>query len=302
MAVKFQDYYEVLGVKRDANQKEIKSAYHKLARKWHPDLHTGSDKQLAEETIKKINEAYEVLSDPDKRAKYDRLGANWQAGQDFQAPPGMDGFEYYTNVGGAGDFSDFFEMLFGGSSPFGQGTRRHYRGPLKGEDIEALLEVTLEDIHLGAERSIQLTVGQAVKTLTVKIPTGIGEGARVRLKGQGGEGRNGGENGDLYLKIHLLPHPRFQVTDDQLQTELKLRPEQAVLGDKVTVLTLDGPVTMKVPPRTGSGQRLRLRGKGLNRKTGQGDLYVKITVDIPTQLTLAEEELYRKLLALKRNE
>ncbi|HWJ03599.1 MAG TPA: J domain-containing protein [Verrucomicrobiae bacterium] len=309
MSIKFQDYYEILDVKRDATQKEIKSAYHKLARKWHPDLHTGQDKEAAEEKIKKINEAYEVLSDPDKRAKYDRLGANWQGGQDFQPPPNMDGFEFYTGGAGAGDFSDFFEMLFGGGgfsrrNPFGAGgdpfagARRAQRGPVKGQDVEAELDVALEDVHHGAEKSLQLSVGRELKTLTVKIPKGINNGSRIRLKGQGGEGFNGGEKGDLYLKISIQPHPRYKVECSDLEAEITLRPEQAVLGDDITISTLEGQVSLKIPPMIRAGKRLRLKAKGLNSKDSRGDLYVKIKIDIPESLSPEAEDLYRRLKEL----
>ncbi len=307
MSVKFQDYYEVLGVKRDATAKEIKSAYHKLARKWHPDLHSGKEKEEAEEKIKKINEAYEVLSDPEKRSKYDRLGANWQGGQDFQPPPNMDGFEFYTTTGGGGDFSDFFEMLFGAGGfnpnaggPFGRAGRRARRGPVKGQDVEARLELSLEDVHRGAETSIQLSLGHEVKTLNVKIPQGIGNGGKIRLKGQGGEGFGGGERGDLYLTVHIRTHPVFKVSGSDLEAEISLRPEQAVLGAEVAVPTLDGSVTMKVPPASGANRRLRLKGKGLNSKSGPGDLYVKVRIDLPDYIGPEEQELYRKIADLRK--
>jgi len=305
MAVKFRDYYEVLGVKRESTAKEIKSAYHKLARKWHPDLHAGADKEDAEEKIKKINEAYEVLSDPDKRAKYDQLGANWQGGQDFQPPPGMGGFEFHTTGGNAGDFSDFFEMLFGsgmgrGGTPFGRGGHRARRGPMKGQDVEAEIELTLEEVHRGVERSIQLSTGNELKTLSVKIPVGIGDGGKIRLKGQGGEGYYGGERGDLYLTARIVPHAMFRQSGSDLEVEITLRPEQAALGEKVTVPTLDGSLNMTVPAGARSGQKLRLRGKGLNAKSGPGDLYARIKIDLPGNLTPEELELYRKLAELRK--
>lgn len=302
MAVKFQDYYEVLGVKRDATPKEIKSAYHKLARKWHPDLHSSNDKDEAEEKIKKINEAYEVLSDPEKRAKYDRLGANWQNGQDFQPPPNMDGFEFYSTTGNAGNFSDFFEMLFGGAGadPFARAGRRARRGPTKGQDVETHLELTLEDVQRGAEKSLQLSLGHEVKTLSVKIPQGIGDGGKIRLKGQGGEGFGGGERGDLYLTVRIVPHPSFKLSGSDLETEVSLRPEQALFGDQVTIPTLDGSVNMKIPPGARAGKRLRLRGKGLNTKSGPGDLYVRIKIDLPDYLSPEEEELYRQIAELRK--
>jgi len=328
MGVAFQDYYEILGVDRKATEKEIKSAYRKLARKWHPDLHTGKEKEAAEEKFKRLNEAYEVLSDPEKRAKYDRLGANWRAGQDFQPPPDMDGFEFYTTTGGRADgFSDFFEILFGGLGPFGRTARTTYRrGPVRGQDMESELELTLEEAYRGGEKSLQLSgrevcpvcggtgIGQNnfcgrcggtgqvsnVKTLAVKIPPGVHDGSRIRLKGQGGEGYHGGGRGDLYLKVRILPHPVYKVQGNDLETELTLRPEQAVLGDRVSVPTLDGPVNMKVPPGTRAGKRLRLKGKGMPAKEGRGDEYVRIRIDIPEPLTAAEEELYRQLAALRK--
>ncbi|OAT82281.1 DnaJ C-terminal domain-containing protein [Desulfotomaculum copahuensis] len=327
MGVTYQDYYETLGVGRNATEKEIKTAYRKLARKWHPDLHAGKDKEAAEEKFKQINEAYEVLSDPEKRAKYDRLGANWQAGQDFRPPPDINGFEFHTATGaGPGGFSDFFETLFGGAGPFVRTGRTARRGPLRGRDVESELELTLQEAYHGGEKTLQLTTREAcpacggagfendtfcsrcggtgevngVKTLAVKIPPGVHDGSRIRLKGQGGEGLNGGERGDLYLKIHLRPDPVFTVQGDDLETEIILRPEQAVLGDRVTVFTLDGPVNMKVPAGARAGRRLRLRGKGWPRKGGRGDQYVRIKIDIPASLTAAEEQLYRQLAALRK--
>lgn len=329
MGVTYQDYYKVLGVSRDATEKEIKAAYRKLARQWHPDVHTGKGKEEAEEKFKLINEAYEVLKDPEKRAKYDQLGANWQAGQDFRPPPDMDGFHFYTDfTGGAGGFSDFFEMLFGGaaSGGFGRAGRGVRRGPVRGRDIEAELELTLEEAYRGGEKVLQLAnrevcqtcggtgydngsfcrrcggTGETAghKTLTVKIPPGVRQGSRIRLKGQGGEGLAGGGKGDLYLKVRLAPHPIFKVQELDLETEITLRPDQAVLGDKVAVPTLDGSVTMKVPPSTRTGKRLRLRGKGLPGRDGRGDQYVRIKIDIPGQLSVEEEQLYRQLAALRK--
>ncbi|MFZ5634737.1 MAG: DnaJ C-terminal domain-containing protein [Bacillota bacterium] len=323
MAVTYQDYYEILGVGRNATEKEIKAAYRKLARQWHPDLHTGKDKAMAEEKFKQINEAYEVLSDPEKRAKYDRLGSNWRAGQDFRPPPDMGDFQFYTGTG-AGGFSDFFEILFGGGSPFGRTARAARRGPLRGQDVESELELTLEEAYRGGEKSLQLSTREVcpvcggdgynnnsfcnrcggtgltseTKTLSVKIPPGVRDGSRIRLKGQGGEGLNGGPRGDLYLKVRLLPHPTYKVQGNDLETEVVLRPEQAVLGGQVTVPTLDGPVEMKVPAGIRAGKRLRLRNKGLPAHGGRGDQYVRVIIDIPGHLTAEEEQLYRQLAAL----
>lgn len=334
MGVAFQDYYKTLGVERSATEKEIKTAYRKLARKWHPDLHSGDDKQQAEEKFKQINEAYEVLSDQEKRSKYDRMGANWRDGQDFQPPPDMGDYTFYTNMGGggmggAGGFSDFFEMLFGGGAGtrFGRAGRgARPGGPVQGQDVEAEIELTLEEAYRGGEKHLQFSAREAcpvcggagvqgeafcnrcggtgstagVKTLTVKIPAGVHEGSRIRLKGQGGEGYAGGSKGDLYMKVHLLPHPQFRVQGDDLETEVVLRPEQAVLGDRVTVPTLDGPVKMKVPPGIKAGRRLRLREKGMPRKGGRGDEFVRIVIDIPDNLSGEEENLYRQLAELKK--
>ena len=329
MSVSFRDYYEVLGVSRSATEKEIKTAYRKLARKWHPDLHTSKDKDVAEEKIKQINEAYEVLSDKEKRAKYDRLGQNWRDGQEFRPPPEAEGYQYYTGGGagaGASGFSDFFETLFGGGSPFGRPARTGRRGPVQGQDSESELELALEEAYHGGEKSLQFTTREVcqdcggtgiinnafcrrcggtgtlsgMRTLAVKIPPGVHDGSRIRLKGQGGEGSGGGIKGDLYLKIKLLPHSVFKVHGEDLETEVILRPEQAVLGDQVSVPTLDGPVLMKVPPGARAGKRLRLRGKGLPHHKGRGNEYVVVRIDIPEHLTAEEEKLYRDLASLRK--
>ncbi|MDD2620734.1 MAG: DnaJ C-terminal domain-containing protein, partial [Syntrophomonadaceae bacterium] len=271
MAVSFRDYYETLGVKRDADPKAIKSAYRKLARKWHPDLHSGKKKEEADEKIKQINEAYEVLSDAEKREKYDRLGSNWRNGEQFDSSPFGEGTYYSTSNLNPEDmqgFSDFFSVLFGSQARSPGGARRQgsfYEGPMRGQDIESSIDLTLEEAYHGVSKALQLSSshicpecrgsglqGQGFcrhcggtgsisepHNLNVKIPAGVYEGSSIRLKGQGGAGIGGGEKGDLYLKVHLLPHPIFKVKGIDIESEVTVRPEQAVLGDKITVATLD---------------------------------------------------------------
>ncbi len=330
MAVKYQDYYEILGVPRDASAKDIKAAYRKLARKWHPDLHTGKKKEEAEEKLKRFNEAYEVLKDSEKRAKYDRLGKNWQSGQDFGSSPDMNGvhFNHSGNINpeDLGGFSDFFTSIFGSqggarSSPFASGARR-------GQDVETTLELSLEELYQGGSKSIRLASRQICpdcqgqgrqdrsfcsrcggtgslpeeKSLEIKIPPGVYAGSTIRLKGQGGQGLGGAAPGDLYLKISLLPHPLFQVKDRDLETKLSLHPEQVVLGDKVTVPTLEGSVSVTIPAGSHNSTRLRLKGKGLPLKEGgRADQYLLIQIDTPRDLSEEELELYRKLKEIRQS-
>ena len=208
--MKYIDYYEALGVPRTATEKEIKSAYRKLARQHHPDLHQGDAKKAAEEKFKTINEAYEVLSDPEKRKKYDRLGMNWQSGQDFQPGPDMGGFDFRNvNINGQDlhGFSDFFASMFGGQDIFGRRGARteRQRGPVRGEDIEAEINLLVEELYNGGEKDIQIQAGGATKTVKVKIPPRIYPGAVLRLKGLGGSGFGGGGTGDLLLRLNVLP-------------------------------------------------------------------------------------------------
>jgi len=343
---RFQDYYQILGLERNASEKDIRNAYRKLARKYHPDLQPPEKKEEAEKKFKQINEAYEVLVDPEKRAKYDRLGPNWQHGDDFSAyreayqgtgtgagrtawrdvhfDEDLGGFSF-TFGGERGDssFSDFFETLFGGG--FGTEDMRRARRttrPRRGLDVEAELEVTLEDIYHGREKQVQFALqdlcsqcggtgqlgnrfcstcggsGHTAETrnIKLKIPSHARDGKKIRLKGQGGEGEPGGERGDLLLKVKVQPHPVFTVKGDDLEAELVVYPWQAALGEKVTATTMDGPVKVTVPPRTHSGHKLRLKGKGLPKKDGvRGDLILRVSVDIPRDISPEEEELYRKL-------
>jgi len=288
MAVKFRDYYEVLGVPRTATAEEIKRAYRQLARKYHPDLQPPSERARASERFKEINEANEVLSDPDKRAKYDALGANWKGGMDFTPPPGSGrGPTVTTEWEDLGDFSDFFASIFGRPA----GGRAGVRMPIPGTDIEGELPLTLEDVLHGAQRRITLNG----KSLDVTIPRGIRDGATLRLAGQGGPGVNGGPAGDVYLRVRLLPHPRYRVVGDDLEMDLPLWPWQAVLGAEVRVDTPDGAVTLTVPPSTQSGQRLRLRSRGLPRDGARGDLDAVVRIVVPTRPSTAEREAYEML-------
>lgn len=305
MAVRFRDYYEVLGVPRTATDRDIKQQYRKLARKFHPDVNPGD--KSAEERFKEINEAYAVLSDPEKRKQYDQLGENWKAGSEFTPPPGWEGGRVeYTDIGdvfgageGPGGFSDFFESLFGrrGAGRAGARSRR-------GADVEAEITLSLEEAHRGAARAITFDAGESARprSLEVTIPPTVREGSIIRLAGQGEPGRDGAAAGDLLLRVRIQPHRLFRLAgDDDLEIELPAAPWEAALGGKVTVPTLDGSVEMTIPPGTQGGQRLRLRGQGLNRRGGgRGDLYVRLKIVIPTRLTARERGLFEQLAAESR--
>jgi curved DNA-binding protein len=298
VAVKFRDYYEVLGVPRTATPKEIKRAYRKLARKHHPDLQPAAEKSTASERFKEINEANEVLSDPEKRAKYDALGPDWKSGMDFSAQPGQSGAG--RSAGGAGDgadfdaFSDFFESVFGGArgGP-GRGAGGGARIVFPGSDVEAELPVALDEVLRGGRRRITLPGG---RTLDVKIPLGVREGTILRLAGQGEPGMGGGPPGDLLLHLHLVPHPRYRVTGDDIEMDLPLWPWQAVLGAQVRTETPEDVVSLTVPAGTQAGRRLRLRGHGLPKGNGErGDLYAVAKIVIPEKPTDAERKAYEAL-------
>ncbi len=312
MAVEFQDYYNVLGVARDASQKDIQRAYRKLARKYHPDLNSKSG---SEEKFKQANEAYEVLKDPEKRKKYDQLGQNWQAGQDFRPPPEWEqrygNFEsgpggktfYYSNFGDA-DFSDFFSMFFGGKDIFGEGRQPRQRARA-GRSHEAELTITLEEAYHGAKKSLAMTVledagnGQLeekTKKYDVKIPPGVTEGKVLRLNGLGEKGTGGGAAGDVFLKIHIAPHPRFHVKGSDLLTTLAISPWEAALGAKIEFQTVVDTGTIAIPKGAQSGQQLRLGGKGLAKKGGgHGDILIELKIAVPKTLSKHEEELFNKL-------
>ena len=319
MAVAYQDYYETLGVDRGATDDDIQRAYRKLARQYHPDVNKAPD---AAEKFKKINEAYEVLRDPEKRRRYDRLGRQWEAGEPFTAPPGAEGAEFHVggfeNLGGD-DASDFFRAFFGdlggfGRGPFGTRTprgaaARHWprqtARPRKGADQEAEIEVTLEEAARGAKKPVELE-GMAPgpdgrlqpkrTSLSVNIPPGVTNGSRIRLGGQGGPGTAGGPAGDLFLRVRLRPDPRFRVEGHNLRTQVDVAPWEAALGARVDIATLEGPARVQVPPGTPSGKTLRLPGKGLPRSKGPpGDLLADVRIVVPKTLTPRERELFEQL-------
>ena len=296
--MQYKDYYKTLGVARNASQDEIKRAYRKLARKYHPDV---SKEPNAEARFKEINEANEVLKDPQKRAAYDALGSNWRAGQDFRPPPGAGGFgDFEFDVGGeAGDYSDFFASIFGRAfRSESKDTRRR-----RGQDQTIKLAIELEEAHQGATRQIKLDVpetspkGHATarsKTLSVRIPAGVVQGRQIRLAGQGLPGRNGGPAGDLYLEIEFKPHRHFTPDGRDIQLRLPVAPWEAALGATVKVPTLGGSVNLKIPPGSQSGRRLRLKGRGLPG-TPPGDEIVQLEIVIPPAETESARELYRRM-------
>jgi curved DNA-binding protein len=316
MPVQYKDYYETLGVPRSSSESELKKAFRKLAREYHPDV--AKDKKKAEEKFKEVNEAYEVLGDPAKRKKYDELGANWKSGAEFRPPPGWEGFgggqpfqgrgqggeEFEFRFGGTG-FSDFFEQIFGstGGRRGGFGGFSNSEEPElaeRGRDIEGDIMVTLEEAMRGAVRTVNVrhTVGRSVKTEThqVKIPPGVTEGQRLRIAGRGGAGSGGGGAGDLYLRVRLARHPDFEVEDHNLIYEAELAPWEAVLGTNLSVPNLDGRVNIKIPPGTQSGQKLRVRGRGLpDREGGHGDLMVVTRITVPAKISDAEKKLWEEL-------
>jgi curved DNA-binding protein len=298
--VKYKDYYKILGVARGASEDDIKKAYRKLARKYHPDV---SKEANAKEKFQEVSEAYETLRDKEKRAAYDSLGSGFRPGQDFRPPP--DWFDRFGS-GSPGkmhedlrdvDLSDLFEQMgiFGRAgarrSGFGRGM------PIGGEDYEAQVHLRIEDAARGIERDLQLN-GQ---TIRARIPRGATNGQRLRLRGKGGPGMNGGAPGDLYLHIVLEPHPLYRVSGHDLDIEVPLAPWEAALGAQVEVPALDGAVRMKVPAGSQSGQKLRLAGKGLPQPGGgAGDLYAVLTIVVPATLTEREKALFEEMREASR--
>lgn len=302
MSVEFKDYYAILGVPRDATAEDIKKAFRKLARKHHPDV--AKDKKAAEEKFKEINEAYEVLGDPEKRGKYDRLGMDWQH-EGAVPPPGRGAAAHEFNFGGTG-FSDFFEQYFSGASRYGfPGESRGGRS-FRGNDIEGDILVTLDEAMHGALRpvSLQMTDPQTGRvethTFQVRIPPGVTNGKRIRVPGQGESGIGGGEAGDLYLRVRHAAHPDFSTQGSDVFHELDIAPWEAVLGADIPVPTLDGLVKLRIPPGSENGQQLRVRGRGLPiGKSGErGDFHVVLNIEVPTRLSDEERALWEKLRAV----
>ncbi len=311
MSVEFKDYYKILGVARDASADDIKKAFRKLARTHHPDV--AKDKKAAEEKFKEINEAYEVLGDPDKRRRFDQLGADWQNQGGFhRAGPGRSGGREF-NFGGTG-FSDFFEQFFSGAGRAGFPDEMEFgrRGASprshKGADIEGDILVTLVEAMQGAVRPVSLkmenprTGKTETRTFQVRIPPGVTNGKRIRVPGQGSPGAGGGEPGDLFLRVRHAAHPDFTTEGADVFHDLNIAPWEAVLGADIPVPTLDGAVKLRIPPGSENGQQLRVRGRGLPKgNTGdRGDFYAVLTVQLPKKLSSEEQALWEKLRAVSR--
>jgi len=302
--MEYKDYYEIMGVARDATQDEIKRTYRKLARKYHPDVSKEAD---AEARFKELGEANEVLKDPEKRAAYDQLGANWKAGQDFRPPPDWDaGFEFsgggYT-AGEAGAHSDFFEDLFGRAGAYQQasGGRRTFH--MRGEDHHAKVLIDLEDSFTGATRSISLRmpvltgdghVTTQDRTLNVRIPKGIRAGQQIRLAGQGGPGLGDARSGDLYLEVEFRDHPLYRVDGADIYLDLPVAPWEAALGASVKAPTPSGIVDLKIPANSNQGRKLRLKGRGLPGKE-PGDMFVVMEINLPPADSEAARTLYKRM-------
>lgn len=312
--MEFKDYYQTLGVSRDADEKEIKKAYRKLARQYHPDVYSGPD---ADTKFKEINEAYQVLSDPEKREKYDRFGKDWeryQSATDAGATTGEDFAQWFTQStgrpggqrvhynfrtsgGGAGDFSDFFDLLFG-SGGFGSASGFGQPQPERGQDYEHPITLTLAEAFSGTTRTFDIQSPNRSR-IEVTIPPGVREGSRVRVAGKGSPGRNGGAPGDVYLRVHLKQGPRFELDGNDLRTTVDVPLYTAILGGEVVLETITGKkIALTIEPETQNGRIIRLRGQGWPtgvRSQRRGDLKAKVNVVLPTDLDEEERRMFREL-------
>lgn len=318
MSIEYKDYYALLGVKKDASADEIKQAYRRLAKQHHPDLHPDKDKPQAEEKFKSINEAYEALSDPQNKAKYDQIGPGWEAGPQPGSPPrGGENGEPFAG------FSDFFETMFRKESGQGFGRGQAFQGrSRKGQAVEAELPLSLEDSIQGGDKRLSILapvlctacggsgrqgkrtcpacagVGETrqERSITAHLPKLSRDGMKLRLRGQGGPGSHGAEAGDLFLRIRLLPHPVYKVSGSDLETTVTTMPWEASLGGEIGVPTLEGPIRIRIPAGTHSGRRLRLAGKGMGKENGaRGDLYATVRIDIPDKTNDKMERLYQEM-------
>ena len=316
MGVRYEDYYARLGVARGASQEEIQKAFRRRARELHPDVNPDPE---AEEAFKALNEAYEVLKDPERRRMYDRLGADLKAGQEFRPPPGFEAFGGGGPGGPGGGFSSLFDILAGltggggvggagmnpgaGWPPSGGSAQQQHRaaGPRAGRDREAEITVSLEDVYSLAQKQITLRFGDGhTRAYHVRIPPGATEGTAIRLQGQGEPGRGGGPQGALLLRLHIAPHERFEIDGHDLRCELRVAPWEAALGARVPVETLDGVVWLRLPAGTSSGQRLRLRGKGLRKgseREGRGDLLAELQIVVPQAADEEQRAMWAALAA-----
>ncbi len=284
--MEYKDYYKILGVARDASQDEIKKAYRKLARKYHPDV---SKEANAEDKFKEVGEAYEVLRDEQKRAQYDQFGSNYRHGQSFNPPPGWDDQAGF----GGGNFSSFFENMFGGMGGMGGGGMGD-NFFARGEDVNAKITISLEDAFNGATKTIRRPTGASQSgTINVKIPAGIASGKKIRLSGQGKSG-GGGKSGDLYLEVNIAPHRHFRLEDKDVYLDLPIAPWEAALGGKVTVPTLAGKISLTIPAGARSGQKMRLKGRGLPGKE-PGDEFVVLQIMVPPADSDKAKKLYQQM-------
>ena len=300
MAQTSKDLYGILGVSKTADQKELKKAYRRLARKYHPDLHPGEKKAAMEKKFQELNDAYEVLGDEGNRKKYDQYGSNWKDAEAYERARQQSGGAYpggqpHPGFQGQGDFNDMFENMFAGGGQQGRGPFRGFA--MAGADLETDLPISLREAFTGTSRTLSLpdSTGQS-RQIEVRIPAGVRNGERLRVKGKGSPGRGGGPPGDLFFHVHIAPHPVFHRKGSDIVVTLPVWPWEAVLGTEVQVPTLSGPVLLKIPPNSQPQQRMRLKGKGLpQRKGGHGDQFVILTIVMPKENSPEDHQLYEQL-------